>query len=205
MEVAAVVTHEPQRALGMQPFIARRHFLLQSGLLSTATPLLIATGAMAPLPLVFAQSASSFVTLDSAMAQGLEAVAARILPEDATGPGALSGGVIYFIDRVLGTSRQEWQALLTEGMQKLDAHAAQAQGSSFAMLDAAQQDELLHSIEKSEFFSTMRTLTMAGMFALPEYGGNRDYAGWQLIGFQHHHVWQPPFGHYDADYMTRGE
>jgi hypothetical protein len=38
------------------------------------------------------------------------------------------------------------------------------------------------------------------MFALPGYGGNRDAAGWKLIGFEDRHVFQPPFGHYDRDY-----
>ena len=44
----------------------------------------------------------------------------------------------------------------------------------------------------------MIELTQAGMFALPEYGGNRDHKGWELIGFEHQHVWQPPFGYYDG-------
>ncbi len=35
------------------------------------------------------------------------------------------------------------------------------------------------------------------MFALPSYGGNRDKAGWHLIGFDDRHFWQPPFGYYD--------
>ena len=51
----------------------------------------------------------------------------------------------------------------------------------------------------------MRYLTIAGMFALPEYGGNRENIGYQLIGFDDQHVWQPPFGFYDADYLEKGE
>ena len=34
-----------------------------------------------------------------------------------------------------------------------------------------------------EFFNTLRTHTMEGMFADPIYGGNRDFAGWRLVGF----------------------
>ena len=33
------------------------------------------------------------------------------------------------------------------------------------------------------FFNTVRTHTMEGMFADPIYGGNRDFAGWRLVGF----------------------
>ncbi len=36
------------------------------------------------------------------------------------------------------------------------------------------------------------------MFALPVYGGNKGYAGWKVLGFDHRHAWVPPFGHYDA-------
>jgi len=34
-----------------------------------------------------------------------------------------------------------------------------------------------------ELFTTVRTHTMEGMFADPIYGGNRDFAGWRLVGF----------------------
>jgi len=33
------------------------------------------------------------------------------------------------------------------------------------------------------FFDRVRTHTMEGMFSDPIYGGNRDKAGWKLIGF----------------------
>ena len=33
------------------------------------------------------------------------------------------------------------------------------------------------------FFETLRTHTMEGMFADPVYGGNKDFAGWRLVGF----------------------
>ena len=33
------------------------------------------------------------------------------------------------------------------------------------------------------FFNTLRTHTMEGLFADPIYGGNKDFAGWRLVGF----------------------
>ena len=51
----------------------------------------------------------------------------------------------------------------------------------------------------------LRYLTIAGMFALPEYGGNRNLVGDQLVGFDDHLGWTIPFGYYDADYMEKGE
>lgn len=193
----------------MHPFLNRRRFLLQSSIVSSQYSFLMSAALAFTTPAAFAETSDGLAALSVLGAQeaaGLEAVAARILPEDDAGPGAISGGVIHFIDHVLGTSRQEWRGLLQEGLLELDAQAATTYGGTrFALLEGQQQDELLRAIEDTEFFSTMRTLTMAGMFALPEYGGNRDHAGYQLIGFGHQHVWQPPFGHYDADYMARGE
>ena len=75
----------------------------------------------------------------------------------------------------------------------------------FGALAAAEQDELLRQIESSPFFLLMRFLTICGTFSSPEYGGNRGYVGWHLIGFDHRHVWQAPYGYYDADYAAKGE
>ncbi len=133
-----------------------------------------------------------------------EAIAARIIPTDDS-PGATEAGVIYFIDNVLDDSRQPILAVLRAGLLKLQASAVSAYGNGvFHQLDAAQQDALLSRIEDSEFFGTLRYLTIAGMFALPSYGGNRDAIGWELIGFEDRHVWSPPFGFYDADYAEKG-
>jgi hypothetical protein len=43
-------------------------------------------------------------------------------------------------------------------------------------------------------------LTLFGMFSTPSYGGNRDGAGWKLLGFEDMHAFQPPFGYYDRNY-----
>jgi len=66
-------------------------------------------------------------------------------------------------------------------------------GKDFAALDAAQQDQVLHGLEAGEiklkdgsgkdFFEAVLANTMEGFFADPIYGGNRDMAGWKLVGF----------------------
>jgi hypothetical protein len=56
---------------------------------------------------------------------------------------------------------------------------------------------LLTTVEGEPFFETVRFMTLAGMFAMPDYGGNRGYVGWSMIGLEHAHGWQPPFGYYD--------
>jgi gluconate 2-dehydrogenase gamma chain len=138
-------------------------------------------------------------------AEEFAAIAARIVPTDDT-PGATEAGAVFFIDRVLGSSRAELLPSLREGLRSLQAAARAAHGSSrFATLPVAQQDELLRQIERSAFFASVRYLTVCGTFASPEYGGNRDFVGWRMTGFDHRHVWAPPFGYYDADYLEKGE
>ncbi|HEY0963124.1 MAG TPA: gluconate 2-dehydrogenase subunit 3 family protein [Pseudomonadales bacterium] len=150
-------------------------------------------------------AAAALTTLGADEAREFTAIAARILPSDDT-PGATEGGVIYFIDHVLGSSRSELLEPLRAGLASLQAEAHGSFGvKRFSELDALRQDALLQSIEATPFFETMRFLTLAGMFTLPEYGGNREHVGWDLIGFDHRHAWQPPFGYYDADYLQRGE
>jgi gluconate 2-dehydrogenase gamma chain len=97
-------------------------------------------------------------------------------------------------------------APMREGLAALQATADGTYGKArFSALQPDQQDALLHAIEATEFFETARFLTIAGMFTLPDYGGNREHIGWDLIGFDHRHAWAPPFGYYDADYIQRGE
>jgi len=45
----------------------------------------------------------------------------------------------------------------------------------------------------------VRTHTILGFFGHPSYGGNRDLAGWKLIGFEDRYQFEPPFGYYDAE------
>ena len=143
-------------------------------------------------------------TLGGDEAEEFAAIADRIIPPDET-PGAREAGAVHFMDTVLADQRERELQLLRDGLRDLQTRAGAAfQADRFSLLDAGQQDQLLREIENSEFFATIRYLTVAGMFALPEYGGNRGGAGYQLIGYEPQGGWQPPFGFYDEDYMNRG-
>ena len=74
------------------------------------------------------------------------------------------------------------------------AIAARPTASRSRSSRAAQQDEVITRARKGKatgftwptaqaFFNTVRTHTMEGMFADPVYGGNKDFAGWVLVGF----------------------
>ena len=146
-----------------------------------------------------------FSVLSEEEAQEFHAIAARIIPTDET-PGATEAGAIYFIDNVLSDNREAAHETLRLGLRELQvAVAVNFNAPYFHELEPEQQDQLLIEVEDTEFFGTIRFLTIAGMFSLPEYGGNRDKVGYELIGFEDRHAWQPPYGFYDADYAERGE
>ena len=139
--------------------------------------------------------------LTPAQATVVDAVAARIIPAVDGRPGAREAGVVYFVDRALATFNAEQKTLYADGVADLNRRAAAAHtgAASFAALTPAQQDALLHEIEQTPFFQTARFDTIVGTFGHPDWGGNRNHAGWRLLGFEHRPVFEPPFGFYDAD------
>jgi gluconate 2-dehydrogenase gamma chain len=128
----------------------------------------------------------------------IEAFAARIYPADDT-PGAREAGVVYFIDRGLTTWATGQQPAFTALLQKLpQLVSAQFAGQTrLSALDPAQQDQVLRSIEQTPDFGMVRFATLAGMFSLPSYGGNRDFGGWKGIGQDTELEYRPPFSWYD--------
>lgn len=148
----------------------------------------------------------AFKVLTPAQAAAFEAITARILPSVDGRPGAREAGAVYFIDRALSSFAAAEKKTYTDGLANLNQRAVRkAPGASgFVSLTPAQQDELLHDIEQTPFFQAVRFATIVGTFALPSYGGNKDYIGWHVIGFDHQPRFQPPFGFYDADSNRRG-
>lgn len=133
-------------------------------------------------------------------ARELEAIASRIIPTDDT-PGAREAGVIQFMDRAFATFQAPTLPMARQGLAELETRVRDVEPDldHFSELEEPRQDELLREIETGGFFGLIRYLTVVGMFALPEYGGNRDQAGWRLLGFDDRYRWLPPFGYYDAE------
>jgi len=191
-----------QKSLSRRTFLGSVGGVVRSSAIVLTMPMLLAACNRAEQARL---GGEKFQTLAEEEAEELEAIAARIIPTTDT-PGAREAGVIYFIDNVLGDKREEGLSLLLQGLRELKASVALSFGVAyFHQLEEAQQDQALIEIEGTVFFDTIRYLTIAGMFSLPEYGGNRDYVGYDLIQFDNQHVWQPPFGYYDADYAEKGQ
>lgn len=138
--------------------------------------------------------------LTAEQAAEVEAIAAQIIPTDDS-PGAREARVIYFIDRALMTFDKDKQPEYVKGLRELQAARKKMFRNSrkFSELTSEQQIALLKKIEKTGFFNLVRTHTVMGFFADPEYGGNFNQAGWKLIGFQDQFNFKPPFGFYDKE------
>jgi gluconate 2-dehydrogenase gamma chain len=99
-----------------------------------------------------------------------------------------------------GAPSQGYQLPLTPaqlyraGIAATNAHCRKTYGKPFDRLDETQREEVLVGLSIGKvtfddglpartFWTTVYQTVMEGMFADPIYGGNRDKAGWRLIGF----------------------
>ena len=181
---------------------SRRDFLKSGGSLVSASWLAINM----PLIVSAAQTAAEnneagvgFENITVEESVELSALVNQIIPPDDT-PGATEIGVVYFIDLALGSFMSDAAPALRQGLEELQTKTKSAYPtiSRFSELALDQQTEILKSVEDTPLFGMLYFMTLSGMFCLPGYAGNRKNAGWDLIGFDHRHAWQPPFGYYDA-------
>jgi hypothetical protein len=144
---------------------------------------------------------TTLTTFSPAEAAEIDAITNLIVPGGAT-PGAREARVLYFIDNALGSFFAAQLPAFRQGLVEFqNGYAAHnGAGSLFSTASEAQQTTWLQQVEETPFFLSVRRLTVLGLIALPKYGGNRDNAGWNLIGVIDSHFWEPPFGYYDQDY-----
>jgi gluconate 2-dehydrogenase gamma chain len=130
--------------------------------------------------------------LPSELLAVLDAFADRIIPADENGPGARAAGAATYIDRSLGDWNAGELATLSAGLRALETFAVKRFGTAFRMLTDAQKDELLTAMEAGQaegfadaqpIFNRLHRLTLEGTFSDPHYGGNRNFIGWDLIGY----------------------
>ena len=72
-----------------------------------------------------------------------------------------------------------WQQQYTKGIAALDKLA----GGDFTKATAGNQDKILARQSVSTFTALLFEHTIEGLYAAPEYGGNRGLVGWKDIGF----------------------
>ena len=189
--------------------LTRRLFLQGSGTLAGST--LMRAGlptfiAVSQAGCTAREEAAAYENISNAEAREIIAVAARILPTTDT-PGATEAGAVYFFDQAFGSFfadlAQPARGMLA-GFQA--GIAARYPGAEvFSDLDESDQDDYLKSVENTPFFQGAWFMTLAGVFGMTKYGGNRDGVGWKLAGMDGPpHAWTHPFGEYDSEY-SEGE
>lgn len=98
-----------------------------------------------------------------------------------------------------GTKQQGYQSKLNPAqlyrtaIRDIQAYCQNKYHKRFDELPSATRDEVLHGLESGdielpdapskEFFTMLWKNTQEGYLADPMYGGNRNFAGWKLVGF----------------------
>jgi gluconate 2-dehydrogenase subunit 3-like protein len=208
----------------MKPYqAARRDFLLQAGgaagaaWISAQWPAVVAAAQHAH-EAATSKTPAKFDVLTPEQARQVEAIASQIIPTDEL-PGAREAGVVYFVDRALKTFAKDSLSTYEKGIAGLNQATSERYPSvkSFADASAEQQESLLAELTENQkpqaaqlrrrvqfvsddFFQIIWQHTVFGFLADPAAGGNRDYAGWKVIGRDPAHSFSPPFGFYDKDY-----
>jgi gluconate 2-dehydrogenase gamma chain len=131
--------------------------------------------------------------LTAAEADLLEAIVARLIPTDASGPGATEARAAHYIDRALGGALASSRPAYASGLAALDRYAKSSRGKPFAELSTTDQDSVLIDVEtgaatgftgsSAQFFALVLNHTHQGTFGDPYYGGNANFIGWDLIGY----------------------
>jgi Gluconate 2-dehydrogenase subunit 3 len=143
----------------------------------------IASATFVPLAALTAAAQAPSTALTPAQLKTLEAIIDRIVPKDELGPGAVECGAATYIDRALAGALAAEKGTFVEGLASVDALARSSHNAAFANLMPEVRDQLLTSIEGQPFFGRVRRLTLEGMFSDPYYGGNKNFAGWDLIRY----------------------
>ena len=174
----------------MSDSISRRELLKAAGIAGAAA--IVRAEAFPPIAEA-AQSPAALETLTSSEYEIVQAIFSRIVPSDENGPGAIEAQAARYIDRALGGALVSIRPAYSAGIAAVDAYAQASRGASFARLSATDQDAVLTDMQQNRatgfmpdsesFFNLVRAHAIQGSFSDPFYGGNANFAGWDLIGY----------------------
>lgn len=186
----AASSDDPSRRVFVQrlTFMGGGVVLLGSACKDTPKPDAGAPAVAAPnRPQALTTSHLTFTNDDFAI---VSAACERVLPKDED-PGALDANVPEYIDRILQTPQLEsMKRNFVPGVAALDRRCQRMFKVGFAAAKPDQQDEVLTIFKNSpentgeaRWYEMLIVLTLEGFLGDPSYGGNRDQAGWKLVGF----------------------
>ena len=144
-----------------------------------------------------APARAAYEQLSAAESDLLEGIAARLIPSDESGPGAIEAQAVRYIDRALGGALAGSREAYRAGLDALDRHSRRSRGRAFLELSPADRDSVLTEVESgaatspdggfvdgsAAFFAMVKGHVWQGTFGDPYYGGNANLVGWELIGY----------------------
>ena len=127
----------------------------------------------------------------------LAAMVDRLIPSDELGIGALEADALGYIDRTLSELGPDSVEAYRTGLAALDRYSEYTRGARFIELSERDQDSALIDLQtggasgagvgfvgsSGSFFNMVKSHTWQGTFGDPHYGGNREFAGWDLIDY----------------------
>lgn len=133
-----------------------------------------------------------FIFFTTPQGQTVDAIAERMIPTDALGPGAREAGVVFYIDRALSGPYAPLREVYRAGLAGVDAYSEATYGAPFRELNTERQDAVLRAMDEAKatgftaptakaFFEMLWTHVREGMFCDPSHGGNRNFIGWKLL------------------------
>lgn len=178
-----------------QSLTTRRTFLGGSVAIAGGVMFLGAAPAFATVTEASA-AATSAGALTSSELTTLKSVLDVLFPQDDLGPGAVQMGVHTYINAALAGSYKAMLPAYKSLLPMFDKAAKATGGKSFASLSSSDKNSLLGKFEAgtppgvreskeavAANFALLLEHMREGLFGDPMYGGNKDLAGWKLIGY----------------------
>lgn len=120
----------------------------------------------------------------------LAAAVSRILPPNEEHPTADEAGVTSYVAEAAAEAPSRLLQVWAQGLDMLEDMARARHGRGFAACPPHWQDEVLVEIQRvphplmRRFFDLLIDWTLEGWLCDPRHGGNRDRAGWRMVGYQ---------------------
>lgn len=178
--------------------ISRRDLLKTAGAAGAAALIPGGIGAATPEPVARAAPLEApLMNLTALEAEILSAMVDRLIPSDDLGPGAVESGALRFIDRALSGAESDSADAYRAGLAALDSYCRSDRGAAFAELSDEDKDAVLLIVQDGDasggdvpfegssasFFNLVKGHTWQGVFGDPQYGGNVNFAGWDLLRY----------------------
>jgi gluconate 2-dehydrogenase gamma chain len=150
---------------------------------------IVTSAALIPVVAIKSAAQSAAPVFTPSERRILEAFMSRLIPQDEHEPGAVECGAASSFKRQLTEDLSSEKDAVLEGLAAMDAFTRHTHGSGLADLAPDKQDAVLTALPYNQatgfaaFFNRRRRLTLEGTFGDPYYGGNKGFAGWDLIRY----------------------